>query len=243
MTDVVLKGEVHTSEGDLAEERELLKQDFDTLVLEGDESEPEFGPLDGWFNMSIELFKSTFGQIYVDKTILLDLADVQDTDIVFTRESDSEMLRNTPRLVQLFAALLFYVITPFSIIYGARSGNVITGATSLLVGAMLPILTVRIYNTKRSRGSENRDQIIADKIKSAAEDGDRVLAVMGKAHLNGVRKRLPGELEIDQKDPAYSFYSGQHLREIIRPGFTAFSVLFVIYLAAIYIAEATLLAV
>lgn len=108
MTDVVLKGEIHTSEGDLIEERELLKQDFDTLILEGDESEPEFGPLDGWFNISIELFKSTFGQVYVDKTILLDLADVQDTEVVFTRESDSEMLRNTPRLVQLFSHPLLH---------------------------------------------------------------------------------------------------------------------------------------
>lgn len=119
----------------------------------------------------------------------------------------------------------------------------ITGAAWLLVGAVLPILTVRIYNTRRARGSENRDRIIADKIKSAAEDGDRVLAIMGKAHLQGVKNHLPEELDVTEKSPAYSVYSQQHLREIIRPDFTAFSVLFVIYSAAIYIAGTTLLAV
>lgn len=47
MTDVVLKGEIHTSRGDLKEERELLREGVDALVLEGEESKAEYGWSEG----------------------------------------------------------------------------------------------------------------------------------------------------------------------------------------------------
>jgi len=44
MTDgVVLKRDLHSSAGDLEEEKELVKQESDVLVLEGQETKSEYG--------------------------------------------------------------------------------------------------------------------------------------------------------------------------------------------------------
>ena len=44
MKDVeIIKGEIHTSEGDLQEELELLLEGVDHLILKGQEGEAEYG--------------------------------------------------------------------------------------------------------------------------------------------------------------------------------------------------------
>lgn len=54
--DVVVKGELHSSMGDLEEDKELVKQGFDILVLEGQETESNYGWTDGWFQISLVAF-------------------------------------------------------------------------------------------------------------------------------------------------------------------------------------------
>lgn len=231
MADVVLKGEIHTSTGDLNEEKELVKNGIDTLVLEGDspgnQSEP--GWLDGWFSISTWLFDLVLGNVYVSKDILVDLAEAQDADVVYTRDSNSELIDNTNRVVKMVAALLFYILVAGSLVLGYTTGDLVSGAAVLMMGVLVPILLLRVYNTKMAEGEMNRDQIIADKIVAASEESSRVVAVVGEEHVEGVNRRLPSELQIDTRGVSYGKLSKPHLKELLVPGFTAFSVLFVFY--------------
>jgi len=231
MADVVLKGEIHTSYGDLNEEKELVKNGIDTLVLEGEspgkQSEP--GWLDGWFSISTWLFDLVLGNVYVSKDILVDFAEAQDADVVYTRDSNSELIDNTNRIVKTVAAFLFYILVAGSLVLGYTTGDLVSGAAVLMMGVLLPILLLRVYNTKMADGEMNRDQIIADKIVSASEESSRVVAVVGEEHVEGVNRRLPSELQVDTRGVAYGKLSKPHLKELLVPGFTAFSVLFVFY--------------
>lgn len=152
MADVVLKGEIHTSYGDLNEEKELVKNGIDTLVLEGEspgkQSEP--GWLDGWFSISTWLFDLVLGNVYVSKDILVDLAEAQDADVVYTRDSNSELIDNTNRIVKTVAAFLFYILVAGSLVLGYTTGDLVSGAAVLMMGVLLPILLLRVYNTKMS---------------------------------------------------------------------------------------------
>ena len=226
-----MKGEIHTSNGDLNEEKELVKNGIDTLVLEGDspgkQSEP--GWLDGWFSISTWLFDLVLGNVYVSKDILVDLAEAQDADVVYTRDSNSELIDNTNRIVKTVAALLFYILVAGSLVLGYTTGDLVSGAAVLMMGVLVPILLLRAYNTKMAEGEMNRDQIIADKIVAASEESSRVVAVVGEEHVEGVNRRLPSELQVDTREAAYGKLSKPHLKELLVPGFTAFSVLFVFY--------------
>ncbi|GGJ16719.1 hypothetical protein GCM10008995_28310 [Halobellus salinus] len=82
----------------------------------------------------------------------------------------------------------------------------------------------------RSTNEVNGDQIIADKITEAAAQGNRMVAVIGADHLNGIAKKLPEEIALEKRTPADGMYSWQHATEIATPAFTAVSVLFVLYL-------------
>jgi hypothetical protein len=231
MTEVVLKGELHTSNGDLDEERELLKAGVDSLVLEGDspgkDSEP--GWLDGWFSISTWLFDLVMRNVYVSKDILVDLAEAQDADVVYTRNSNSELIDNTNRGLKAVSAVLFYLLVAAGLVWGYNTGDLISGAALLFMGVLVPILLLRMYNTKLAEGDLNRDQIIADKIVDASENSSRVVAVVGEEHVEGIERRLPSDLQVDTKGLAYGKLSKPHLKELMLPGFTAFSVLFVFY--------------
>ena len=233
-SQVVLKGEIHTSHGDLNEERELLLEGFDAVVFEGADSDPKYRIWEGWFNLLLLLFESTVSHLYQDSSILLDLADALDTDISFTRESDTEMLRNTPVLVHLFAAASFYVLIVYSIYRGAVD-NLVAGSLWLLFAVVFPLVVIRLYNTKFGKGSLNRDEIIAQKIVESSQDNKRVLGIVGAAHASGVLDRLPDDLDVEYKPPKYGLFSLQHARDLIRPGFTAFAELYVIYLILYYV--------
>lgn len=82
----------------------------------------------------------------------------------------------------------------------------------------------------RSADELNRDQIIADRIAKAATQGNRVVAVVGGDHLDGIAEKLPEKITPEKRAPAYGIYSWQHAKEIATPAFTAVSVLFVLYL-------------
>jgi hypothetical protein len=234
MASLILKGEIHTSSADLDEERELLKNGVDVVVFEGAESDPEYRLYESWFDVMVLLFNATVGHIYQDKTILSDLAEVQNIPIRFTRESNADLLRNTPVVVHLFAALLFYALIFISIILGTITGNLVTGSLYLLGAVSIPLILIRGYNTILGKGSKNRDAIIANKITDATGEHETVLAIVGAAHVSGIRKRLPDELDVEYKPPKYGLISLRHGRDVLGPAFTGFSELFVIYLLIFY---------
>ncbi|MEF8780544.1 MAG: hypothetical protein V5A46_07680, partial [Haloferacaceae archaeon] len=234
MSDVVLKGEFHTSMGDLEEEKELVKQGFDTLVLEGQGSEPDYGWSDGWFQISVSALFWIMGRVYVSKDILLDLAEVQETDVVYTRDADSDLLENTPLFMQVFSALLFYSLVPGSVAVGVVFPN-LWGATVLFLGFALPVLGIRMYNTQRSEGENNRDKIIANKIAEAVNQGDSVVAIIGERHLQGVEEHLPESIDPDVRQPAYSKWSRPHVKEVAFPFFEMILVLYSLFLLVAWV--------
>ena len=145
MTDaqVVIKGEIHTSESDLAEERELLVQGVDTLILEGQAEEAQFRLHQGWWAFVLIIFFDLFAKhIYISHTILEDLADAQGARTIYTRNSDLDILENSHVLVVLLAAVTFYVLLIYSILVGL-GGNILHGSLWLLASALLPAVLLR----------------------------------------------------------------------------------------------------
>lgn len=139
-TQVVLKGEIHTSESDLAEERDILVKGVDVLVLEGEREDADYGLLRSWYATAMSIVGLVlFDTLYTDHRILVDLADAQDADLVTTRESDAELVENANPFVELVAAVLFYGIFVSSVFYGLFTGDTLGGASLLLGAALLPV--------------------------------------------------------------------------------------------------------
>lgn len=229
---VVLKGEIHTSESDLAEERDLLVEGVDALVLEGEREDADYGLLRSWYATAMSIVGLVlFDTLYTDHRILADLAEAQDAELIATRESDAELVENANPVVEVAAAILFYGIFVGSVFYGLITGDTLGGALMLLGAAILPVFVLRRHGMNRSTDELNRDQIIANKIAEAVEEADRVVAVVGGDHLDSVAERLPSEITPEKRTPAYDIYSLEHAKEIATPAFTAVSVLFVLYLA------------
>jgi len=234
VADVVLKGELHTSSADLDEAKELLLEGVDVLVLEGSSNPLSgFDLSEGWFALSVAFLFWVLESVYVSNEILVDLADAQDTELVYTRETDTAISDNVSFSVKVVAASVFYTLMPASIWTGFLTGSQLFGAYLLFLGLVMPVGIVRAFDG-RGRDS-NRDQYIADEIVTATARGDTVLVVVGSAHVQGVRERLPEELDVTIQPPRYSVWSGPHLREIAMPMFRAGLVLFSIYLLAVWV--------
>ena len=100
---------------------------------------------------------------------MIGLAEDEDTEVVFTRSSDVEMLRNTPKPVKLVSVVLFYGVIAYSLLSGVFTGDRIRGPFLFLGGVVLPLAVIRFWNTKFLSG-KNRDKIIAEKIKEGDKD-------------------------------------------------------------------------
>ncbi len=240
MSEVILKGELHTSNGDLEEERELVKDGMDVLILEQEdpEMESDYGWFDGWFQWSVVLFFWFLETVYLSKVVLEDLADFQGADIQYTRETNAEMLDNASSWAKLLGAALFYVFLLAGVGLGAASGPEIStvdlyGAGLLFLAVGIPPLVIRIHNMRQSSG--NRDQIIADKIADAATDGNRVVAIVGGSHLPGIKDALPDDLDLTTHRPVYGVCTGRHIREVAPPLFKTGLVLFSFYLLTVWV--------
>ena len=57
MARVVLKSEIHSSKADLQEEKQLLQEGFDVLILEAPEGDSDYRWWEGWFLIMIKLFR------------------------------------------------------------------------------------------------------------------------------------------------------------------------------------------
>lgn len=239
MSEVILKGEIHSSKGDLDEEREIVKGGVDILILEQEDPEMKsaYGWFDGWFQWSVIIFFWFFESVYRSKMVLEDLADFQNADIKYTRETNAEMLDKASLWAKGLGASLFYIALLVAVGLGAASGPTISildiyGAGLLFLAVGLPPLIIRIHNMRSSTG--NRDQIIADKIARAAEDDARVVAIVGGAHLPGIRDALPDSLDPTVHRPVYGMCTGRHVKEIVPPLFKTALVLFSFYLLTVW---------
>lgn len=86
MSEIIIKGELHSSRADFQEEREILAEGVDTLVVEGSKDEFETGWLHGWFGVAMMIFEYLFASfLYTDSQTLVDIAKGQGADVVYTR--------------------------------------------------------------------------------------------------------------------------------------------------------------
>jgi hypothetical protein len=234
---VLLKGELHNSTADLYEEKALLTDglDVDVLVLEQSQSSTDYRLLAGWFSISIALLTWILESLYHSKAVLVDLATVQDIDVVYTREDDVAPLSNAPTTVKAMSAVLFYTLVPGSLWIGFATDSHLAGSLLLFLGLVLPVLVVRIYNTNRPDSVRNRDQLIAETIASAGAPDDDVLAIVGAGHLSGIERRLPEHVDVEVRPPVYHERSIRHVKNICFPTLKAGFVLFSLYVLCVWI--------
>ena len=227
-TEVLIKGELHTSHGDLEEERAIIKDDVDHLIFEGPEQKNwQFKWSQIWFGWVLMIFEFLFARfLYVDKTIIEDLAEAQGVEPQSTRESNASMLENTHTLVKIASAGLFFVLFAIALIVGWL-GHVRQGPLWLLTSSLLPLYLVRSHESRRA--GVGRDIQIAEMIEEAAEDGGRVVAIVGANHLDRIEEALSDDLEVDIRPPVYDSLSLRHLKDLFYPAIVSFSVLYVVY--------------
>jgi hypothetical protein len=225
--EVIVKGEYHSSRGDQDHEREILSEGVDHLVLEGPEEDAEYGLFQQWYAFAMLITEYLFFRVfYTDSSVLEDIAKAQDAEVVKTRESDAAILENSHILVRVFAAVLFLILFFGAALYGIAGVHLI-GVSLLILSAMLPPLVLRLHESTRS--SENRNELMADKIANAAEEGGRVVAVVGDSHADQICDHLPESINPELKDAEYPWYAWQHFKDIAYPAFVFVSVLWVFY--------------
>ena len=227
-TEILIKREIHTSQGDLDEERELLKTGVDHLILEGSEQKNwQFKWRQLWFGWVLLIFEYLFARhLYVDKTIITDLAEIQDAKLHPTRKSDISILDNSHMLVKIVSAILFFALFAVALIVGVI-GNVVWGSLLLLVSSLFPLLLIRIHESRRA--TVGRDMQIAEMIEEVAQGDGQIIAIVGDAHADRIVEALSSDFEVEVKPPVYGRLSRPHLREVIYPVIVSFSVLYVVY--------------
>ena len=235
MAETVIKGEVHTSRGDFQEERALLAQGVDTLVIEGHKEKTELGWLHGWFGVAMVIFEYLFASfLYTDHQTLVDIAKGQNADIVYTRETNRALIENSHKLIVSIAFLLFYFFLILSAVLGLV-GERLWGGGSLLLAGLVPLLILRIYESRKS--GDNRDKKIAEKIEEVAAEGGRVVAVMGESHAKRVPEYLPDDVNPDVREPQYGFLSVPMARDLAVPAARMVGMMAVVYPAYLAVFE------
>jgi hypothetical protein len=233
MTDVILKGEFHSSQADHLEELDLMEEGIDALVLEGKEGNAEYRATEGWFQQAVAGLFYVLGPLYISKEILVRFAKYQQAAVYFTRESDAEVLRNAPKLVQMFSAILYYLLLPASIVAGVLKGY-LWGTGILFTSFVLPVLFIRVYNSRFNTTERNRDQVMAQKIEKATKTHQTVLAIVGDAHADGVIDALPEDVDVEYRPTKKSGLTTKELWRNVRNGFQVFSLLFTLYLVILW---------
>lgn len=186
------------------------------MVLEEPKKQARYGWAEAWFGNAFAGLSFLVRPMYVSKEVLIRLSRALGNDVYFTRESNADILRNAPVTVQSLSAALYVILLSISLVVGVLYGFV-TGAIMLLVAFAVPVLGLRMYNTYFNHGGGNRDEVIAEKIVEAASENDSVLAVVGDAHADGVRRAIPEEIEVKYYQPRYGRFSVTHLREMLLP--------------------------
>lgn len=232
---VILKGELHSSDADLREEKALLAEDVDVLVLEQSPSTSREGRGGGWFAVSIALLAWILDSLYHPVEPLVDLASVQDVDVVYTRADDLAPFENAPPAMKAVSAGLFYSLVPASLWIGFVTSSNLAGSLLLFLGLVLPVFVVRVHETNRPDAPGNRDALIAETIADAGDPGDVVLAIVGEGHVAGVERRLPASFDVRVVPPVYDVLSARHVKSVGLPTLKAGFVLFSLYVLCAWI--------
>lgn len=236
---VLLKGELHSSDADLREEKALLADGpgVDVLVLEQRASPADSRLLAGWFFLSIALLAWILESVYHPTQGLCDLAAVQDIDVVYTRPDDAAPLETASTGIKAVSAGLFYTLIPGSLWMGFVTRSQLLGSLLLFLGLVLPVLLIRLYNTNRPDGPRNRDRLIATTVAEAGAAGDVVLAIVGAGHLAGVERWLREDpaIDVETLPPAHDLWSIRNARSIGVPMLKAGFVLFSLYVLCAWI--------
>lgn len=236
-TEIIIKGEIHTSRSDLNEEREILVEGVDHLVIEGpEEDELQIGIFEQWYGFVLFVFYYLFHKpLYANHTILFDIAKSQNARIHRTRKSDMSILHNSKIYVRIVAVILFTLFLVLSILFGWL-GKTAEGAMLLLISSLAPLLLMRVHESRRR--DVGRDKQIAELIGNVAEEGGRIVAIMGNTHAKNVPKYLPEDLpEPKEIPPNDGLWSINTAKELVYPGFVFFSVLYVFYTVFIYLIQ------
>lgn len=235
MTKTIIKGELHTSRRDLNESISLLEDGVDHLIIEDAEQPAEYPRRHLWFQLQMRLLTHFFfNRLYTDHTILEDIADNHDANVIKTRTSNSALLDNASRADIATSFLVFNTLTISGVLIGFLYSGwaaFITGLASFTLGMILPPLLLRMEESERE--VDNRDELIAEKIAGAAEAGGRVIAVVGEQHRQPVIENLPEWIDADPRPRAYGWY---HPRVLLTVGkallilLSSYGVLYVILL-------------
>ncbi|NHX41402.1 MULTISPECIES: hypothetical protein [Haloarcula] len=226
--EVVVKGEIHSSKGDLDEEREILLNGVDHLILEGTEShDVDYTVSQQWFRLLAFLTQYLFFKpIELDNSVLEDIALAQDATINKTRASNLSVLENSNTIYQIIAFVGFA-----GMILGsgflAYQGRNFVGICVFVLGFLLPVLMLRVHESNHNSG--NRNEKMASMIVDAASKGGRVVAIMGGSHVEPVCDALPEQIEVEKKSPAYSAVSVASAKDLAYPLLVFISVLIVVY--------------
>lgn len=213
-TQVVIKGEVHSSRDDLEKELELIKQGFDVLVLEGAEGDPEYTLSGLWYYVASAVTFWLLDRTYQSENSLIHVAEAKDIEVVRTRKSDADVLKNASWLVRLVALTAFFVVT-FGGLFTGLYSNFLLGYGLTMLGIILPPIYLRRQNMTEAAGEHNRDKLMADTIVEAARDGKSVLAVVGASHTDGVRTHLPDNIGVTYYPPENTIKSRQFFRSML----------------------------
>lgn len=233
--DITIKGELHSSLADLEEEKELVKNGVDALILEQASSRSNWELIDSWFTLSVGLLAWILDDIYQSKRVLVDLAEIQGATVIHTRESNQEILQDVPLTMKAVSAAAFYTLVPASLWIGFLTKSQLAGSILLFLGLSLPVIGVRINGIRMSTPTGSRDKVIAQKIVEAASTFDRVIAVVGVGHLPGVTQAVPDSFEVEIRRPIHSQWSIQQIKSIAQPMIKAWFILFSLYLVSSWI--------
>jgi hypothetical protein len=199
MTKVTLKGENHTSENDMDEEKTLLSEGVDLLIVEGAEDSSEQG---SWLSLPLWFFRLFGDAFYTDKSELLDIAEERSVSVKHTRSTDLTLIEHAHPLVELFAWLIFTVSAGLSIVLAPTSWY--TGPLILFGGSLGAILFLRGMNMSYNEGEQNPDERISNMINAASQRYDNVLVIVGGDHVDGIKKELREDIDVTVERPAHS---------------------------------------
>lgn len=212
--DVIIKAEHHNSKEDLNEGCEILEEGVDHFIFEAPKEQAEYPIRHRWFQILMWLFNYFIMNrfVYTDHSLLKNIADRHAANKIPTRKADSALINDAPRGDIIISFAIFATLLIGSILIGLlydRLWMLFAGGIAFLGGMTIPVIRLRVKESDRE--SNNRDEKIAGEITAAAEKGGRVVAILGVAHCDPVKNKLPERI-----DPEFypTSYNRRHPRQI-----------------------------
>lgn len=234
-TQIIIKSEQHSSRADFDQERELLRDGVDHLIIEEAKEEAHFRPKQYWFALLLWIMKNFFFRVfYSNNGALKDIAIAQGANVQSTRESNVSVVENAGFIQKLVSVVIFSTCIFFSayigtvgLEWGTNSWNYLISVALLPLGVLYPVFIIRNSDSDNKAG--NRDEIIADKITNSAKQGGIVVAVLGNHHAKEVYEYVSEEYDPEFLEPEYDTLSFANLKQNLHSIFVFVSVWVVIH--------------